>query len=148
MKMTDLKTILEGICAEIKTKKNGHIDFRTTIGRTTKSFIDKMVDHNAVKDPETKVIDKAAAQKPSAKTPTPREITEEVVRRVLDGEVVKSVDGKTQKRKANKNSSLTRAERSRLSQKSADTRSKDKAGVRDSVEKRAKAKAKRDLLNL
>jgi len=142
-----LKDLLEDVCAEIKVKKNGHIDFRTTIGRTTKAFIDRMEDPNAVKDPETTALAKEAAKKkPSSQVPD--KINEEVVRRVLDGEVIKSVDATTQKRKANKNSSLSQQERRRISLKAAKTRKKDKSGERDAIEARAKSNAKRDLLNL
>lgn len=144
--MNNLQSLLEDVCAEIKAKQNGHIDFRTTIGRTTKAFIDRVANPYAVKDPATKIVKKAAEQNPAKETP--EEIKEEVVRRVLDGEVVKSVDSKTQKREANKNSSLSKAERRRIALKSAKTRRKDKSGEREAVEKRAKANAKRDLLNL
>ena len=146
--MNNLKDLLEDICAEIRVKKNGHIDFRTTMGRTTKSFIDKMADPNAVKDPETKVIDAAAAAKPAKELPIQKKINEEVVRRVLDGEVIKSTDAETQKKTAHKRSPYSKQERKRIAQKAADTRKKDPASIRDATKKREKSVAKRVLLDL
>lgn len=145
--MNNLKDLLEDICAEIRVKKNGHIDFRTTMGRTTKSFIDKMADPNAVKDPETKVIDAASSAKPAKELPT-KKINEEVVRRVLDGEIVKSTDAETQKKTAHKRSPYSKQERKRIAQKAADTRKKDPAAIRDAIKKREKSVAKRVLLDL
>ncbi len=173
MKRT-LKTIIEDMCAQqIKSKSNGHIDFRTTIGRTTKSTIDRIsnVDINA--DPGLKYIrqnkqaDTASLQPPEVpddnadlKTgesstdeddeddDTKSSLIERVVRRIVAGEVVKSVDRQTQIRNANKNSSIPSAERKRIALKSARTRNKDKAGLRDAEKKRAKSREKRMLLNL
>ena len=118
------------------------------MGRTTKSFIDKMADPNAVKDPETKVIDAAAAAQPAKELPIQKKINEEVVRRVLDGEVIKSTDAETQKKTAHKRSPYSKQERKRIAQKAADTRKKDPASIRDATKKREKSVAKRVLLDL
>lgn len=141
--MNKLIDVLENL--GIRTKKNGIIDFRTTVGAVSNKFA-KLV-ANVETDYIETPIKKAIAKKPSSELPT-EEITEKVVRRVIDGKVVKDEDEQTKRRKANSNSSLTRAERTRISKKSANTRSKDKAGVRKSVEERSKAAAKRAVLGL
>ena len=148
-----LQELLENV-APVKSKKNNLIDYRTLIGRTTNDFTKRLLNTSITVDPIQKIIKDAADQKPAVELPDEAKeesetvISERTVRRVIGGEVVKDKDEKTKRREANQNSSLSAAERSRNSKKAARTRSKDKAGVRDAVDKREKAKKKRDLLGL
>lgn len=66
-----LKDLMEDISAEIRTTSGGRIDFRTTMGRTTKSFIKKASDEHAKEtlDAATKAVDKAAEATPAAEVP-------------------------------------------------------------------------------
>ncbi len=170
MKRT-LKTILEDLCAQqIKAKQNGHIDFRSTMGRTTKSVIDRVANVDINTDPGLKYVrqnkpaDSASLQSPEVPDSTDKleetgdsddedddertSLIEKVVRRIVAGQVVKSVDQQTQIRNADNNSTIPKAERKRIAIKAARTRNKDKSGLRNAEKKRAIAREKRVLLNL
>lgn len=141
-----LQSILESV-APVKSKAGGIIDYRTLVGRTSNDFLKRLVNTDVETDAAQKTIKKAIAQKPSNELPT-EEVTEQTVRRVLDNKVVKDRDEKTKRRQANRNSSLSASERSKVSRDAARTRAKDKSGVRDAVKKRERSNKKRDLLNL
>jgi hypothetical protein len=156
-----MKTLQE-VMKVIRAKNNGHIDYRTVIGKVCKQYNKNMEvvtsvnydqNNNTEYTTDKQVFDPDLDGDDDSNESTDIDndsITEELSRRVRDGgdTVTKDEDEEGRARRARKNSSLSKTERNRISRKAARTRNLRQSDINKSKDKREKSIDKKERLGI